>query len=47
MILQALFFLMIILTTGDLFCLYTNFKIICFSSVKNAIGILIEIALNM
>jgi len=30
-----------------LLCFCTNFKIICSSSVKNAIGILVGIALNL
>ena len=48
MIAPALFlFLKIVLAILDLLCFHTNFKIICSSSVKNAIGILIGIALNL
>ena len=44
----AVFFLLkIILAISGLLCFHTNFKIICSSSVKNAIGILIEIALTL
>ena len=32
---------------GSLLCFHTNFRIICSSSVKNAIGILIGIVLNL
>ena len=38
------FYLMAIL---DLLCFYKKFRIICFSSVKNGIDILIEITLNL
>ena len=41
------FFLKIVLTVRGLLHFHTNFKIIYSSSVKNAIGILIEIALNL
>ena len=41
------FFLKIILAIWDLLCFHTNFRIICSSSVKNVIGILIGIALNL
>ena len=44
---NLVFFLKIVLTVGGLLCFHTNFKIICSSSVKNAFGILIEIALNL
>ena len=37
----------IALTIWGLLCLHTNFKIFCSSSVKNAIGNLIKIALNL
>ena len=37
------FFSKIVFTIWGLLCFYTNFKIICSSSVKNAIGILIGI----
>ena len=42
-----LFFLKIVLAIWHIFCFNEDFKIICFSSVKNALGILIEIALNL
>ena len=46
-ILSALiFFLKIILPIQGLLCFHTKFIIICSSSIKNRIGILIEIALN-
>ena len=41
------FFLKVALAVQVLLCFHTNFKIICYSSLKNAIGILIRIALNM
>ena len=41
------FFLKIILAIRGLLCFHTNFKIIHSSSVKNAFGILIGIALNL
>ena len=47
MIPPALFFLKTVLAIQDLLCFHTNFKIICSSSVKNAIGNLIGIALNL
>ena len=43
----TLFFLKIVLAIWGLLCFHTNFKIICSSSVKNATGILIGIALNL
>ena len=43
----ALLFLEIVLATQDLWCFHANFKAICSSSVKNAIGIFIWIALNL
>ena len=43
----ALFFLQIVLLFRDLLCFHTNFRIICSNSVKNIIGILIGIVLNM
>ena len=36
-----------IMANWGLLCFHTNFRIICSSSVKNAIGILIGIALNL
>ena len=39
--------LKIVLAIWGLLCLHTNFKIFCSSSVKNAIGNLIGIALNL
>ena len=39
------FFLKAVLACQGLLFFYTNFKIICSSSVKNSIGILIEIVL--
>ena len=41
------FFLKIVLAIQGLLCFHTNFRIICSSSVKNAIGILIEMALSL
>ena len=41
------FFLKIVLAIWDLLSFHTNFKIFCSISVKNAIGVLIEIALNL
>ena len=47
MIPPALFlFLKIVLALWGLLCFHTDFVIICSSSVKNAIGILIGITLN-
>ena len=40
------FFLNIVLSIQGLLCFHTSFGIICSSSVKNAMGILIGIALN-
>ena len=40
-------FSMIIWAVRGLLCFYTNYRIICSSSMKNAIGILIGIALNL
>ena len=40
-------FLKIILSIQHQLCIHTNFKIICSTSVKNVIGILIENALNL
>ena len=37
----------IYISTNSLLCFHTNFYIICCSSVKNAIGILIGIELNL
>ena len=42
-----LFFLKIALAIWGLFCFHTNFRILNFISVKNVIGILIRIALNL
>ena len=42
-----LFFLKIVLAIWHILCFNEDFKIICFSSVKNALGILIEIVLNL
>ena len=47
MILPVLFFLKIVLALWGLLCFHTNFKIICSSSWKNLISILIEISLNL
>ena len=41
------FFLKIVLAIQGLLCFHTNFRIIFSSSVKNAIGILIEMALSL
>ena len=41
------FFLKIVLAIQDLLCFHTNLRIICSSPVKNVIGILIGIALNL
>ena len=41
------FFLKVILAVQGVLCFHTNFKIICSSTVKNAIDILIGIALNV
>ena len=43
----ALFFFKIVFAIQGLLYFLINFKIICSSSVKNAIGNLIEIALNL
>ena len=45
--LALFFFSIIVLAIWGLLCFHTNFKIICAISVKNAIGILIVIALNL
>ena len=45
--LALFFFLEIVLAIQGLLCLHTNFKIICSSAVKNTLGILIGIALNL
>ena len=42
-----LFFLKIILALWSLLCFHANFEIIYSSSVKNASGIFIDIALNL
>ena len=42
-----LFFLKTALALGDLLQLHTNFRIVCSISVKNIIGILIGVALNL
>ena len=42
-----LFFLKTALALGDLLQLHTNFRIVCFISVENIIGILIGIASNL
>ena len=48
MILPAqFFFLKVVLAIQGLLCFHTNFKSNCSSSVKNSIGILIEIALSL
>jgi len=44
---SALFFLMIVMAIWDLLWFHTNFRIVCFISMKNTIGILIRIALNL
>ena len=41
-----LLFLKISLAIWDILWFHTNFRIVCSSYVNNAIGILIEIALN-
>ena len=41
------FFLKIALAIQDLLCFHTNFEILCSFSVKNALGILIGITLNL
>ena len=43
----ALFHLKIVLVIRGLLCCHTDFKFTSSSSVKNVIGILIEIALNL
>ena len=42
-----LFFFEVALATQDLLWFHTTFKTVSFSSVKNAVGILIGIALNL
>ena len=44
---SSVFFLKITLAIQGLLCFHTNCEIFCPSSVKNAIGSLIEIALNL
>ena len=41
------FFLKVALAVGGLLWFHTNFRIVCSVSVKNSIGILIGIALNL
>ena len=41
------FFLKIVLAIWGPLWTHTNFRVICFSSAKNAIGVLIGIALNL
>ena len=41
------FFLKIVLAVQGLLCFHSNFRIICSSSVKNAIDILVGIVLNL
>ena len=41
------YILKIVLAIWDLQCFHKDFRIICFSAVKNAICILIEIALTL
>ena len=41
------FFLKIALVIRGLLCFHTNCKVFCYNSVKNAIGSLIGIALNL
>ena len=43
----SLFFLKISLAFRGLLCFHTNCKTFCYDSVKNALGNLIEIALNL
>ena len=45
--LALFFFLMIVLTIEGVLCFHTNFRVICYSFVKNAIGSLIGIALSL
>ena len=45
--LPSLFFLQSSLAIQVLFWFHTNFRIVCSIFVKNSIGILIEIALNL
>ena len=48
MIPEALFsFLKIVLAIQGLLCFHTNFKVLCSSSMKNAIDILKGTALNL
>ena len=42
-----LFFVKVVLSIWGLLWFHKNFRIICSSSVKNAVGILIVIALNV
>ena len=46
-LLVLFFFLKIVLAIWHLLCFHTNFKIICSSPEKNAIGNLIEIVMNL
>ena len=45
--LALLFFLKIILAVQGLSCCHTDFGVVCFGSVENAVGVLFEIALNL
>ena len=45
--LALFFFLKIVLAVQGLLCCHINFGIVCSGCVKNAIGILLEIALNL
>ena len=45
--LALFFFLKIVFAVQGLLCCHANFGIVCSGSVKNAIGILLEIALNL
>ena len=44
---SSIFFLKIALASQDFLYFYTNCEIICFSFVKNTVGSLIGIALNL
>ena len=44
---SSYFLFNIALTTQGLLCFHTNFKMFCSNSVRNVIGNLIEIALNL